>query len=69
MDDFLESIDVGWSSKFSAAIRGTGLEHIEFARGFSELELIEFMRENLEKEGALPFQVSTSSSHIGIVVL
>lgn len=69
MDDFLESIAVGWSSKFSAAIRGTGLEHIEFARGFSELELIEFMRENLEKEGALPFQIALIAKRLAIAVL
>ncbi len=70
MDDFLESIHVGWSSKFGAAIKGAGLEHIEFARGFSEPDLMEVMRENLENVGALPFHVSTPSSlHIGIVVL
>lgn len=70
MDEFLESINVGWSSKFGAAIKGAGLEHIDFARGFSEPELMEVMRENLHNVGALPFHVSTPSfHHIGIVVL
>jgi hypothetical protein len=57
MDEFWESINVGWSSKFGAAIKGAGLEHIDFARGFSEPELMEVMRENLHNVGALPFHV------------
>jgi hypothetical protein len=61
MDEFLESINVGWSSKFGAAVKGAGLEHIDFARGFSEPELMEVMRENLHNVGALPFHVSTPS--------
>jgi hypothetical protein len=70
MDEFLESINVGWSSKFGAAIKGAGLEHIDFALGFSEPELMEVMRENLHNVGARPFHVSTPSFlHIGIVVL
>jgi hypothetical protein len=41
MDEFLESINVGWSSKFGAAIKGAGLEHIDTARaaGASDLDI------------------------------
>jgi hypothetical protein len=70
MDEFLEGINVGWSYKFGAAIKGAGLEQLDFARGFREPELMEVMRENLHNVGALPFHVSTPSFlHIWIVVL
>jgi hypothetical protein len=65
----LQSINVGWSTKFGAAIEAAGIEHIEFARGFNEVESKEILRENLENVGAVTFHVSTPSIHICGVVL
>ena len=58
MDVFLESINVGWSSLYGPAISCAGIEHLQFVRGFTEVELKELMREELEKVGAVPFTVS-----------
>jgi hypothetical protein len=37
-----------------------GIEQIDFARGFTEVELKDIMRENLENVGAQPFHVSVT---------
>jgi hypothetical protein len=58
MDIFLESIHVGWSDKYGTPIYKARIEHIDFARGFTEIELKELLRENLEAVGAHPFHVS-----------
>ncbi len=60
MDLFLESIHVGWSDKYGSAIYMAGIEQIDFARGFTEVELKDIMRENLENVGAQPFHVSVT---------
>ena len=69
MDDFLDSIKAGWSNKYGSAIYCSGIEHIEFARGFTEVELKDLMRENLEALGAVPFVVSLPSISISYVML
>ena len=61
MDDFLDSIKAGWSSKYGSAIYCSGIEEIEFARGFTEEELKELLRENFVALGAVPFHVSLPS--------
>jgi hypothetical protein len=65
----LDSINVGWSTKYGSAIYCLGIEHVEFARGFTEVELKELLRENLENVGAFPFHVSVPSFNICWVVL
>ena len=61
MDAFLESIHVGWSSLYGPAIHCAGMEQLQFAIGFTEVELKELLREELDKVGAGPFHVSQSS--------
>ncbi len=58
MDVFLESIYVGWSDKYGSAIYMAGIEQINFARGFTEVELKDLIRVNLDYVGAHPFHVS-----------
>ena len=69
MDVFLDSINAGWSTKYASAIYCAGIEHVEFARGFTEVELKDLLRENLENVGAVPFHVSGPSFNICRVVL
>lgn len=69
MDVFLDSINAGWSTKYASAIYCAGIEHVELARGFTEVELKELLRETLENVGAVPFHVSGPSFNICRVVL
>ncbi len=45
-----------------------GIENLEFARGFTEAELKDLLRENLENVGAVPFHVSVPSFSVCCVV-
>ena len=61
MEAFLESIHVGWSSLYGPAIHSAGMEQLQFAIGFTEVELKELLREKLEEVGAGPFHVHQST--------
>jgi hypothetical protein len=69
MEVFLDSINVGWSTKYGSAIYCARIEHVEFAWEFTEVELKELLRENLKNVDAVAFHVSVPSFNICCVVL